>query len=86
MNEALGLSVELDPYAIGAFVAYLLLLVSVGIYSSRFSSRGISEYFIGGRKMNRFVVALSGVNICRNHVNGRLTAISGGIQCCEGCV
>lgn len=61
MNEAVGLSVELDPYAIGAFIAYLLLLVSVGIYSSRFSSQGISEYFIGGRKMNRFVVALSAV-------------------------
>jgi len=61
MNEALELSVELDPYAIGAFIAYLLLLVSVGIYSSRFSSKGISEYFIGGRKMNRFVVALSAV-------------------------
>lgn len=61
MNEALGLTIELDPYAIGAFIAYLLLLVAIGIYSSRFSSQGISEYFIGGRKMNRFVVALSAV-------------------------
>lgn len=61
MNEALEFSVGFDPYAFGAFLAYLLLMVSVGIYSSRFSSQGISEYFIGGRKMNRFVVALSAV-------------------------
>lgn len=61
MNESIELSVGFDPYAVGAFLAYLLLLVSVGIYSSRFSSQGISEYFIGGRKMNRFVVALSAV-------------------------
>lgn len=61
MNETVELSLGLDPYAIGAFIAYLLLLVAVGIYSSKFSSQGISEYFIGGRKMNRFVVALSAV-------------------------
>lgn len=61
MNEAIELAVGFDPYAIGAFLMYLLLLISVGIYSSRFSSQGISEYFIGGRKMNRFVVALSAV-------------------------
>lgn len=61
MNETLELSNGFDLFAIGAFIAYLLVLVSVGIYSSRFSSQGISEYFIGGRKMNRFVVALSAV-------------------------
>ena len=61
MDETQIISVALDPYAVGAFIAYLLLLVGVGIYASRFSSQGISEYFIGGRKMNRFVVALSAV-------------------------
>lgn len=61
MDETQALSIELDPYAIAAFVGYLLLLIGIGIYSSRFSSKGISEYFIGGRKMNRFVVALSAV-------------------------
>lgn len=61
MDEPQSLSVALDPYAVAAFVGYLILLISIGIYSSRFSSRGISEYFIGGRKMNRFVVALSAV-------------------------
>lgn len=61
MDETQSLSVVLDPYAVAAFVGYLILLISIGIYSSKFSSKGISEYFIGGRKMNRFVVALSAV-------------------------
>lgn len=61
MDETQSLSIALDPYAIAAFIGYLLLLIGIGIYSSRFSSKGISEYFIGGRKMNRFVVALSAV-------------------------
>ena len=50
-----------DSYAAGAFIGYLLFLIIIGIYSNRFSSKGISEFFIGGRKMNRFVVALSAV-------------------------
>ncbi len=61
MDETQIISVALDPYAVGAFIAYLLILVGIGLYASRFSSQGISEYFIGGRKMNRFVVALSAV-------------------------
>ncbi|PWN05843.1 sodium/proline symporter [Rhodohalobacter mucosus] len=61
MNETESLSVSLDLYAAGAFAGYLALIIGIGIYASRFSSRGISEYFIGGRKMNRVVVALSAV-------------------------
>lgn len=53
--------IEPDIYAIGAFIFYLAILIGIGAYSSSFSSKGISEYFIGGRKMNRFVVALSAV-------------------------
>ena len=47
--------------AVWAFLAYLLLLLGIGVLSSRFSSEGISEFFVGGRRMNRFVVALSAV-------------------------
>lgn len=47
--------------AVWAFLAYLLLLLAIGVLSSRFSSEGISEFFVGGRRMNRFVVALSAV-------------------------
>ena len=61
MDETPIIAVEFDPYAVAAFVGYLLLLVAIGIYSTRFSSKGLSEYFIGGRKMNRCVVALSAV-------------------------
>jgi sodium/proline symporter len=50
-----------DPYALAAFVAYLLLVVAIGAWSSRFSSRGVREYFVGGRTLGRFVVALSAV-------------------------
>lgn len=61
MDETQVISLAVDQHAVWAFVGYLLLLVGIGIYSSRFSSEGISEFFIGGRKMNRFVVALSAV-------------------------
>ncbi len=61
MDESQVISLAVDPRAVWAFAGYLMLLVGIGIYSSRFSSEGISEFFIGGRKMNRFVVALSAV-------------------------
>ncbi len=61
MDETQVISLTVDQYAVWAFVGYLILLIGIGIYSSRFSSEGISEFFIGGRKMSRFVVALSAV-------------------------
>ena len=50
-----------DPTAVWAFLGYLFFLVLIGVLSSRFSSEGISEFFVGGRRMNRLVVALSAV-------------------------
>jgi sodium/proline symporter len=52
---------NIDAYALGAFAAYLLMLVAIGVGSARFSSAGPSEFFIGGRRMHRLVVALSAV-------------------------
>jgi len=46
---------------LAAFVAYLAVIIGIGVYSTRFSSSGLSEYFVGGRKMHRLVVALSAV-------------------------
>lgn len=43
------------------FILYFALVVGIGVYASRFSSRGISEFFLGGRQMGRLVVALSAV-------------------------
>ncbi len=54
-------AIQSDFWAVIAFLVYLAVIVGVGIWSSRFSSKGISEYFIAGRKMNRFVMALSAV-------------------------
>jgi sodium/proline symporter len=53
--------IPVDAWAVGAFVGYLVLLVGIGIASARFSSAGLSEFFIGGRRMHRVVVALSAV-------------------------
>lgn len=61
MNETIDLAVHANPYAILSFVGYLIILTLIGIFSAKFSSRGIGEFFLAGRKMNRFVVALSAV-------------------------
>jgi len=53
--------VSIDGIALFAFLAYLMGIIAIGFFSSRFSSKGISEYFVGGRKINRFVVGLSAV-------------------------
>lgn len=42
-------------------IIYFIVVIAIGIYASRFSSKGISEYFLGGRQMGRLVVALSAV-------------------------
>ena len=61
MQEGAAAQLAVDTYALLAFIGYLLLVIGIGVYASRFSSSGVSEFFIGGRKMNRFVVALSAV-------------------------
>ncbi len=61
MEEVQNIALEVDRYAVWSFIGYLLLITLIGIYSARFSSRGISNFFIGGRKMGMLVVALSSV-------------------------
>ncbi len=61
MEEVQSLVLHVDNYALSAFIGYLLLIVIVGVLAARFSSQGISNFFIGGRKMNMLVVALSAV-------------------------
>ena len=41
------------------FIFYFLIVIGIGVYTTRFSSLGVSEFFLGGRQMGRFVVALS---------------------------
>jgi sodium/proline symporter len=52
---------EFNNYSFISFLIYVLIIFLIGILSTRFSSKGISEFFIGGRQMNKFVVALSAV-------------------------
>ena len=60
MQEAANVALT-GPVALWAFVGYLSVMVGVGLLTSRFSSQGVGEFFVGGRKVNRFVVALSAV-------------------------
>lgn len=61
MQDGATVQIVADPFAVASFVAYLAVVIGIGIASARFSSGGISEFFVGGRKMHRFVVALSAV-------------------------
>ena len=61
MEEAAQLTIQANPLTILAFGLYLLIILAIGFLSARFSSAGISEFFLGGRKMKKFVVALSAV-------------------------
>jgi sodium/proline symporter len=61
MEEGIAPVVPADGWTVAAFVGYLVLLIGIGALSARFSSRGIGNFFVGGREMNRWVVALSAV-------------------------
>jgi len=53
-------------WAIAAFILYLSMMVAIGIITTRFSSTGIGEFFLGGRKMKTLVVALAAVTSGRS--------------------
>ena len=61
METSGQLAIQADPLAILSFIIYLLIIVSIGIVSAKFSSSGLSEFFLAGRKLKEFVVALSAV-------------------------
>ncbi len=61
MEDVQSFALNVDNYALSAFIGYLILIVLVGLLAARFSSQGISNFFIGGRKMSMLVVALSAV-------------------------
>jgi sodium/proline symporter len=51
----------MSGWALGAFLVYLCVIIGVGLAARRFSSRGIGEFFLGGRRLGTFVVATSAV-------------------------
>lgn len=54
-----------DPLALGVFIATLLIPVAVGLLAL-LRTRSQSDFFIGGRAMNSFVVGLSAVSSGRS--------------------
>lgn len=61
MEKAAEIAVQADPWALFSFFLYLLIIVIIGIFSARFSSSGLPEFFLAGRKLKEFIVALSAV-------------------------
>lgn len=61
MEELAAAQISADGWAVGAFIGYLAIVILVGALTARFSSAGMTEFFLGGRKMGRVVVALSAV-------------------------
>jgi len=61
MAEASRIAVQADPLAVLSFIFYLAIILAIGILSAKFSSSGLSEFFLAGRKLKEFVVALSAV-------------------------
>ena len=47
-----------DWYVLGSFVGYLALMLWIGFFFSK-RQESLGDYYLGGRKMNKWVVALS---------------------------
>ena len=47
--------------ALIGFFLYLIALIAIGVYSAKSSSKGVNSYFLAGRSLNKWVVALSAV-------------------------
>lgn len=61
MEAATQITVQANSLTLISFLLYLLIIVAIGILTAKFSSSGITEFFLAGRKMKEFVVALSAV-------------------------
>ncbi len=61
MENISQITVHANLLAVLSFIFYLLIIVLIGVLAAKFSSTGISEFFLAGRKMREFVVALSAV-------------------------
>ena len=47
-----------DWYVLGSFVGYLALMLGIGFFFSK-RQESLGDYYLGGRRMNKWVVALS---------------------------
>ena len=46
MEQAGTVLVQTNIWAIGSFVFYLAIIIGIGIFTAKFSSSGIGEYFL----------------------------------------
>jgi SSS family solute:Na+ symporter len=46
---------------ITAFALYLVVMIGIGVFCARFYTKTMGDFYLGGRKMNDWVVALSAV-------------------------
>lgn len=61
-----GSGFHANEYALAAFIFYLIIVCGIGLYAARFSSAGLTEYFLAGRRLKQYVVALSAVTSGRS--------------------
>jgi sodium/proline symporter len=55
-----------SPITISVIVAYLLVLIAIGFVSSKKSSGGLTDFFLAGRGLGKWTVALSAVSSGRS--------------------
>ena len=48
----------IDWHVLGAFISYLILMLLIGFVCSK-RQENLGDYYLGGRKMNKWVVAFS---------------------------
>jgi Na+/proline symporter len=58
--------ITVEPIAITILVLYLVGLLLIGFISSRKSSEGLTDFFLAGRNLNKWTVALSAVSSGRS--------------------
>jgi SSS family solute:Na+ symporter len=61
MADVHGAASEFSAAALISFACYLLLIVWIGVRAARFSSAGVGNFYLAGRRLGRYVVALSAV-------------------------
>ncbi|UFT99957.1 sodium/proline symporter [Radiobacillus kanasensis] len=57
---------NVEPIAVIVLVLYLVGLLAIGFISSRKSSDGVTDFFLAGRNLNKWTVALSAVSSGRS--------------------
>ncbi|MDQ0254541.1 sodium/proline symporter [Evansella vedderi] len=60
------MDITAHPLTVTVLILYLILLVGIGIYSSRKSSNGLTDFYLAGRNLNKWTVAFSAVSSGRS--------------------